>query len=231
MITTILNNITIAAIVIPSVISSGSAAVSHTQNTIPVTKELKSSTSVVSLAAVENVVTLAEQGEVTHTTHLSPIPLVSEQKPVSDESTTDTKKEPVKPVLPEQSPTATPAPVAVPTSSFDEVYKQAGAKYGVPWQILYGIHMTETGGRDGMIMNHSGSGARGPMQFMPGTWAAYGVDGNGDGVADIDNAVDAIYGAANFLAKHGSLEAGLRSYGGNTVRTLALARERGFEAN
>ena len=228
MITTILNNITIAAVVIPSVISSGSAAVSHTQNTVPVTKELKSSTSVVPLTTVETVVTLAEQGEKINP---SPIPLVVEPKPVSDKSATDTKEEATKSVLPKKTSTVTSAPVAAPASSFDEVYKQAGAKYGVPWQVLYGIHMTETGGRDGKIMNASGSGARGPMQFMPGTWAAYGVDGNGDGVADIDNAVDAIYGAANFLAKHGSLEAGLRSYGGNTARTLALARERGYEAN
>ncbi len=133
-------------------------------------------------------------------------------------------------------PTVVPSPtVAQPQSAsttapaaFEDVYKQAGDKYGVPWQVLYGLHITETGGRDGMIMNGSGSGARGPMQFMPGTWRAYGVDGDGDGVANIDNAVDAIHGAANYLAKHGSLDSGLRSYGGNTSKTLALAREQGF---
>lgn len=231
MITTILNNITITAVIIPSVIS-GFAAVSHAKPAIPVSQELKSSTSVVPLATIETVVTLAEQGKATHTTSPSPIPLVVEPKSVSDAPTTDTKEEiVVKSVISEPTPTATSSPVAAPVSSFDEVYKKAGEAYGVPWQILYGLHMTETGGRDGLIMNHSGSGARGPMQFMPGTWAAYGVDGNGDGVADIDNAVDAIYGAANFLAKHGTLEAGLRSYGGNTARTLVLARERGYEAN
>lgn len=136
-------------------------------------------------------------------------------------------------------PTATPVPatpiavssapsvVAAP-ATYDEVYKQAGDKYGIPWQVLYGLHMTETGGRDGMIMNGSGSGARGPMQFMPGTWRAYGADGNGDGVADIDNAVDAIHGAANYLAKHGNLDQGLRSYGGNYSGTLAHARDKGY---
>lgn len=129
------------------------------------------------------------------------------------------------PVMPTTAPTAV---AKTPPSSYEEVYKEAGAKYGVPWQILYGLHITETGGRDGMIMNGSGSGARGPMQFMPGTWNAYGVDGDGDGVANIDNAVDAIHGAANFLAKHGSLDAGLRSYGGNTAGTLSLAREKGY---
>jgi Transglycosylase SLT domain/LysM domain len=111
-------------------------------------------------------------------------------------------------------------------SSFDSVYKDAGAKYGVPWQILYGLHITESGGRDGAIS--SGHGPQGPMQFMPGTWTSYAVDGNGDGTADINNAVDAINTAANFIAKHGSVEAGLRSYGGNNAGVMRLAHERGF---
>lgn len=113
-------------------------------------------------------------------------------------------------------------------SSYEEVYKAAGAKYGVPWQVLYGLHYTETGFRDGAIFNGQGSGAQGPMQFMPGTWRAYGVDGDGDGVADINKATDAIHGAANFLAKHGSLDNGLRSYGGNTQGVLAAARSKGY---
>lgn len=132
--------------------------------------------------------------------------------------------------VPQVAPTPRPTTVATqgPASGFDEVYREAGAKFGIPWQILYGLHITETGGRDGAISSGFGTGAQGPMQFMPGTWRAYGVDGNGDGVADINNAVDAIHGAANYLAKHGSLHAGLRAYGGNMTRTLALARERGF---
>ena len=149
------------------------------------------------------------------------------------------------PIKSEPTPTPTKAPLAptkselasyqsrtvmasYPQSSYEETYKAAGAKYGVPWQILYGIHMTETGCRNGPIFNGAGSGAQGPMQFMPGTWRAYGVDGNGDNVADINDATDAIYGAANFLAKHGSIQAGLQSYGGNTSGTLALARSKGY---
>ena len=87
--------------------------------------------------------------------------------------------------------------------------------------------MTETGCRNGRIMSGYGSGAEGPMQFMPGTWSIYGVDGDGDNKADIDDATDAIYSAANYLAKHGSIMAGLQSYGGNTSGTLALARSKG----
>lgn len=112
--------------------------------------------------------------------------------------------------------------------SFDDVYREAGAKYGVPWEILYGLHRMETGGRDGAISSGYGTGAQGPLQFMPGTWAAYGADGNGDGVNDINNAVDAIYGAANYISKHGGVEQGLRSYGGDSNIALNYARSRGW---
>jgi cell wall-associated NlpC family hydrolase len=38
------------------------------------------------------------------------------------------------------------------------------------------------------------------MQFMPSTWARWGVDANGDGVADPNNPTDAIFSAARYLA-------------------------------
>jgi hypothetical protein len=41
--------------------------------------------------------------------------------------------------------------------------------------------------------------AVGPMQFIPSTWQAIGVDGNGDGRRDPDNIFDAAYGAARYL--------------------------------
>ncbi len=41
--------------------------------------------------------------------------------------------------------------------------------------------------------------AVGPMQILPGTWRAFGVDGDGDGVADPQDVEDAAAGAADYL--------------------------------
>jgi len=85
------------------------------------------------------------------------------------------------------------------------LYKDAAARYGIPWQILAAVHYVESGA-SGSTDRASGAGARGPMQFMPGTWRAYGVDGDGDGVADSCNVNDAVYGAANLLAASGAAD-------------------------
>ncbi|MBI4084662.1 MAG: lytic murein transglycosylase [Candidatus Levybacteria bacterium] len=133
------------------------------------------------------------------------------------------------------APTPSPAPTSEPEiavralgspGSFDEVYRRAGSQFGIPWEILYGLHLIETGLRDGPIS--SGAGPQGPLQFLPGTWALYGIDGNGDGVADINSAVDAIHGAANYLASHGGVEQGLRSYGNVIDAVYNAARSRGW---
>ena len=55
----------------------------------------------------------------------------------------------------------------------------------------------------GANMGPSSAGAVGWMQFMPDTWLRWGVDANGDGVADPWNADDAIYAAARYLAASG----------------------------
>jgi membrane-bound lytic murein transglycosylase B len=46
-------------------------------------------------------------------------------------------------------------------------------------------------------------GEMGHTQFLPGNALAYGVDGNGDGVVDLNNQTDALTSTANFLAAKG----------------------------
>ncbi|MFZ0907083.1 MAG: lytic murein transglycosylase [Mycobacterium sp.] len=45
--------------------------------------------------------------------------------------------------------------------------------------------------------------AMGPMQFLPGTWARYASDGDGDGVADPQNLYDSALAAARYLCTGG----------------------------
>jgi membrane-bound lytic murein transglycosylase B len=45
--------------------------------------------------------------------------------------------------------------------------------------------------------------AVGPMQFLPGTWARYGADGNADGVRDPHQLDDAALAAARYLCDGG----------------------------
>jgi membrane-bound lytic murein transglycosylase B len=46
--------------------------------------------------------------------------------------------------------------------------------------------------------------AVGPTQFIPSTWALYGTDGNGDGVADPQNLYDAAASTATYLCDGGT---------------------------
>jgi len=83
-------------------------------------------------------------------------------------------------------------------ANFDEIYQRAQSVYGVNWKILKAIHYVETG-CSGSTSKRSYAGAVGPMQFLLSTWRSYGVDGNGDGEADITNVEDAIFTAARYL--------------------------------
>ena len=75
---------------------------------------------------------------------------------------------------------------------------------GLDWTVLAAIHKVETGFGRGRAT--SSAGAQGPMQFMPSTFASYGVDGDGDGRAAINNVEDAIFSAANLLCANGAGE-------------------------
>ncbi|MGA2667194.1 MAG: lytic transglycosylase domain-containing protein [Patescibacteria group bacterium] len=90
-------------------------------------------------------------------------------------------------------------------SYFQNIYKAAGAQFGVPWKLLQAVHYVESGCSDSGSKTSS-AGAQGPMQFMPSTFRAYAVDGNGDGQINIDNVNDAIYTAAHYLAAGGAAD-------------------------
>ena len=81
------------------------------------------------------------------------------------------------------------------------LWQQAGAQYGIPWQVLAAINKVES--NFGRNMGPSSAGAIGWMQFMPATWLEWGMDANGDGVADPWNPQDAIFSAARYLAAAG----------------------------
>ncbi len=77
-----------------------------------------------------------------------------------------------------------------PLDDLARYYREAEAEFGVPWTYLAAIHLVET--RMGRIRGVSVAGAQGPMQFMPGTWAAYGE-------GDVNSDRDAIRAAARYL--------------------------------
>ena len=105
-----------------------------------------------------------------------------------------------KPGTERRNSTSTP-PMSIP-ADHQKHYEAAGRKYGIPWQLLAGIGMEET--HHWRIKATSSAGAMGPMQFTPATWIDYGVDGDGDGTADILSVPDAIHSAANMLSRNGA---------------------------
>jgi len=81
------------------------------------------------------------------------------------------------------------------------IWQAAGLAYGIPWSVLAAINEVETG--FGRNLGPSSAGAVGWMQFLPSTWARWGLDANGDGVADPNDPTDAIFSAARYLAACG----------------------------
>lgn len=82
-----------------------------------------------------------------------------------------------------------------PAAELRGYYQAAEAEFGVGWEYLAAIHLVET--RMGRIRGTSPAGAQGPMQFLPGTWAAYGE-------GDINDPGDAVRAAARYLVAHGA---------------------------
>ncbi|MFN8161763.1 MAG: lytic murein transglycosylase [Solirubrobacterales bacterium] len=102
------------------------------------------------------------------------------------------------------------APIGVPNFLIDSfeippfllpIYQACGTEYDIPWEVLASINKIETA--FGTNLNVSTAGAEGWMQFMPATWADWGVDANGDRRKDPYNPVDAICAAARYLRAAG----------------------------
>jgi hypothetical protein len=94
-------------------------------------------------------------------------------------------------------------------ANYLQLFQESAARYcpGLSWTVLAAIGQIESA--DGQNMGPSTAGALGPMQFLPSTWAAWGIDGFGDtGAPDIMNPFDAVPSAARLLCADGATSGG-----------------------
>jgi hypothetical protein len=89
--------------------------------------------------------------------------------------------------------------------------EKAATKYELGprgFAIVAAVHEVESNfGRStepGVQSGENGSGAGGPGQFLQSSWEAYGVDADGDGIADRYSVPDSIFATANLLHAAGA---------------------------
>ncbi len=71
-------------------------------------------------------------------------------------------------------------------------------------QLLDALRIIDKGQLGNADLTGSWAGAMGHMQFIPSTYLAYAVDGDGDGRVDVRNSLpDAMHSAANYLRQAG----------------------------
>lgn len=80
---------------------------------------------------------------------------------------------------------------------YAEVIKRAGSVCPLVTPSILAAQVKAESGWDPKVV--SPVGAQGIAQFMPGTWASAGMDGDGDGKADVWNPVDAIWSQGNYM--------------------------------
>lgn len=96
-------------------------------------------------------------------------------------------------------------------------YLKAQKRFGVKWYYLAAVNLVES--RMGRLKGPSSAGARGPMQFMPATWDAYGNGGN------VNDPHDAILGAGRYLHASGApgdMKSALYSYNHSSNYVTAI---------
>jgi hypothetical protein len=105
-------------------------------------------------------------------------------------------------------PVATKVPTGKPTSWF-ALYQESAAQFcpGLSWTVLAAIGEIESG--NGANEGPSSAGALGPMQFLPSTWAVWGIDAFGEsGPPNIMDPLDAVPSAARMLCADGAGKGG-----------------------
>ena len=105
------------------------------------------------------------------------------------------------------------APVTLPAGhvpgSYLQLYQASAARYcpGLSWTVLAAIGEIES--NNGANVGPSSAGALGPMQFLPSTWAIFGIDGFGrTGTPNIMDPLDAVPSAAHMLCTDGATTGG-----------------------
>lgn len=88
---------------------------------------------------------------------------------------------------------------AVPPEFEPWIRRAGGVCPEIDAPLVAGILKQENQFRHGDAAPVSETGAAGPAQFMPGTWAEYGKDYDGDGVADINSIGDSAMTSAHYL--------------------------------
>ncbi len=103
----------------------------------------------------------------------------------------------------------TSVPRGTKPTSYLQLFQASAAQYcpGLSWTVLAAIGQIESA--DGQNMGPSSAGALGPMQFLPSTWQAWGIDGFGEtGAPNVMNPYDAVPSAARMLCADGAAAGG-----------------------